>query len=355
MKKRDFIKCTAMAGFAAALPFPVQVPDQKKQAVKHWVWVRPNDNDEASTLDNRYDKYYAAGIRGIFFEADSEKHFKAAKRNRLEAHRWMWTMNRGEKELLALHPDWYAVSRTGGSCATHPPYVDYYRWLCPSRPEVSDYLDRQAKLILQKDYVDGLHLDYVRFCDVVLPVNLWEKYGIVQDRELPEYDFCYCNVCRAEFNKRKGIDPMDLEYPAESLSWRKFRYNQVTSIVNRLAQSAASYNKPISAAVFPTPEVARRLVRQDWTRWNLNSVFPMIYHGFYKEEVAWIGEAVTESLEALCGRFPVYAGLFLPDFKNEAELKQGIELAMANGATGVSLFGDISDKVLSVLKTTKGG
>lgn len=41
----------------------------------------------------------------------------------------------------------------------------------------------------------------------------------------------------------------------------------------------------VTAAVFPTPEVARRNVRQDWVNWNLTGVFPMVYHGFYKEHV----------------------------------------------------------------------
>ena len=29
-----------------------------------------------------------------------------------------------------------------------------------------------------KPYVDGVHLDYVRMPDVILPVSLWKNYGI---------------------------------------------------------------------------------------------------------------------------------------------------------------------------------
>ena len=103
--------------------------------------------------------------------------------------------------------------------------------------------------------------------------------------------------------------------------------------------------------MFPTPEVARRNVRQDWTNWNLNAVFPMIYHKFYQEDVKWIGDAVEEGVHFLNGKFPVYAGLFLPDFENTDQLKEGITNALTKGAKGVSLFGNVTDEVLDVLKS----
>src|SRR5690606_16599517 len=145
----------------------------------------------------------------------------------------------------------------------------------------------------------------------------------------------------------------ELEYPEASLSWRLYRYNAVNTIVNHLAEVAKEKKKPITAAVFPTPEVARRIVRQDWTNWNLNAVYPMIYHGFYKEDVRWIGDAVTEGVHFLNGKFPLYAGLYLPDFDSMEELKTGILLSMEKGAAGVSLFGNVTPEVLATLKSTQ--
>ncbi|MCK5729909.1 MAG: hypothetical protein KAH68_02465, partial [Draconibacterium sp.] len=207
-----------------------------------------------------------------------------------------------------------------------------------------------VKSIVAKDYVDGVHLDYIRYCDVILPVSLWGKYDIEQTTELPEYDFCYCETCREKYKAKTGVDPLDLEFPDQSPSWRKFRYDRVNNVVNRLAEIVHENKKPITAAVFPTPEIARRIVRQDWTNWNLDGVCPMIYHGFYNEQVSWIGDAVEEGVHFLNGKFPLYAGLFLPDFKSQQELEQGIKTAMANGAAGVSLFGNVDENVLSTLK-----
>ena len=64
----------------------------------------------------------------------------------------------------------------------------------------------------------------------------------------------------------------------------------------------------------------------------------------------WIGSAVNEGVTALNGKFPLYCGLYLSDFKNDAEVQQGMENALHNGAAGVSLFGNVTDGHLAALK-----
>jgi Glycosyl hydrolase-like 10 len=348
MNKRDFLKASLLMGAATQLPLKTSASAKKKQKFKNWVWTSPNLKDTDDELKARYASYKLARITGVFFEADSERHFRAAKTNDLEAHRWMWTFNRAE--LVKTNPEWYSKNRNGDSCADKPPYVDYYRWLCPSRPEVQQYLEQQVNDILDKDYIDGIHLDYVRYCDVILPVNLWSKYNIEQTKELPQYDYCYCDVCKAKFQEQYGTNLSGIQYPEASLSWRLFRYNNITRVVNSLSAIAHQHKKVITAAVFPTPEVARRNVRQDWTNWKLDGVCPMIYHGFYKEQVGWIGNAVAEGVHFLAGSFPLYAGLYLSDFKSDDEIAEGIRLAFYTGASGVSFFGNVTPNVLSILK-----
>jgi uncharacterized lipoprotein YddW (UPF0748 family) len=353
MNKREFLKAGLLAGAATGLSLTTKADitpaTPKKHKPKNWVWIGPNPKDTVDDLNVRYAGYKAAGINAVLFESDSEKHFRAAKAQGLEAHRWMWTFNRAE--LIETHPEWYSKNRNGESCADHPPYVNYYRWLCPSRPEVQNYLEQQVTDIINKDYIDGVHLDYVRYCDVILPVNLWSHYGLDQTKELPAYDFCYCDVCKAHFKDEYGIDLTSLQYPEASLSWRLFRYGNITRVVNSLADIAHKKNKVITAAVFPTPEVARRNVRQDWTNWNLDGILPMTYHAFYSEKISWIGDAVKEGTHFLAGRFPLYAGLYLSDFKTDDDIREGIQVALKNGAAGVSFFGNLdSGNTLKILK-----
>lgn len=354
--RRKFLK-TGLAGLAALqLPsLSASVPTSNPLIFDYWLWVRPNEKDTEVQLRKRYQSYREVGVRGLLFESYSKRHFQLAKEIGLETHRWMWTMNRGEKELLQNHPEYYAVSRSGKSCADQPPYVDYYRFLCPSHPDVPKYLEEKARQQLALEDVDGLHLDYIRYPDVILPVNLWENYNLDQSTELPDYDFCYSKYTKEAFLQETGIDIDKVQRPDQSLSWRSFRYNQINKVVNRIAEVAKEHNKPLTAAVFPTPDLAKRIVRQDWTNWNLSGVFPMIYHGFYKEPVGWIGTAVAEGVQALHGKFPLYAGLYLPDFKSVEEIKIAITLAKQNGAAGISLFGetDFSAEVLRMLKQIK--
>lgn len=369
MNKRNFIK-SALLGLGglslskAASANGIYLLDsntttkdfqQKAHAFNYWIWVRPKKQDSENTLKARYKSWKDAGVVGLLFEDYSEKHFQIAKSLGLQAHRWMWTMNRGEKELLEKHPEWYAVSRSGKSCATAPAYVNYYRFLSPSHPDVPQYLAEKAAEQLEKKDVDGLHLDYIRYPDVRLPVNLWDNYKLDQSTEMADYDFCYSSYSKKAFLKETGIDIDKVQHPQESLSWRNFRYKQVTNVVNKIADVAKSYQKPLSAAVFPTPEVAKRNVRQDWVNWNLDAVFPMIYHGFYREPVSWIGDAVSEGVQALNSKFPLYAGLYLPDFHSTAELEQALKLAQENGAAGASLFAEeeITADMLNCLKRIK--
>lgn len=352
ISRKDFLKSSLLTGLATALPFSTSHAMEKEtdaSTLKHWVWIRPDVDAEESALHTMFKKYYDAGIRAVLIEQNSEKHFRIAKEHGLEAHRWMWTFNRPYEELMEAHPEWYAVNRNGVSCIEDPPYVDHYRWLCPSKDEVKQYLQQDVDTILSNDYVDGIHLDYVRFCDVILPVNLWDKYDIVQTKEMPEYDFCYCEDCQREFEAWHGQDIMDIEYPSASPSWRLYRYHAIANIVNSLSTIAHKHKKDITAAVFPTPEIARRLVRQDWTNFDLDGVCPMIYQGFYKETIPWIGDAVTEGVNWLNGDFPLYAGLFLPDFNTQDELEQGMAYALNNGARGISLFGEVTDDSLKAL------
>jgi uncharacterized lipoprotein YddW (UPF0748 family) len=117
----------------------------------------------------------------------------------------------------------------------------------------------------------------------------------------------------------------------------QYRYDSITRVVGELADVVHASGKPVTAAVFPTPTIARRLVRQDWTRWNVDAVLPMIYNGFYNEDVAWIEGATREGVTALSGRIPLYSGLYVPDLP-PVDLARAVERSLAGGANGVSFF-----------------
>lgn len=317
------------------------------RVVKNWMWMRLKEDWSAQDYRAHFAKIHEAGISGVLFEGYDEKIFRLCKEAGLEAHYWKWTMNR--RELLDKHPEWFAVNRKGESCHDQPAYVDYYRFLCPSHPEVAEYLADDYLRCANLPYVDGMHLDYVRFPDVVLPVSLWKNYGIEQTHEMPEYDYCYCDLCRERFKEQTGRDPMDSIYPMEDQSWINYRLDGITRVVKAIAARVKGDGKFLSGAVFPGPSMARRMVRQDWGNWPLDAYFPMIYNGFYYEGPEWIGRSVAESVKAVNGRAAIYAGLMFPDITGD-DFEKALDEAYDNGASGVSFFDGPDDEYLVRLK-----
>lgn len=323
----------------------VQLPKTEK-----WMWLHGNSDTNKISLRKRFKKLANYGVTGVLIGGDHESMFRAAKEEGLQAHIWLWTLNRGDDYIMKNHSDWYSINRNGLSCFNYPPYVSYYRWLCPTKAAVKLFLENEVKELAKKDYIDGVHLDYVRYCDVILPKALWGKYNLIQDKELPEFDFCYCTSCRSAFQNIHEIDPLELPDPSADSNWINFRYNQVTSIVNSLSAIMHEHGKPISAAVFPTPSIAKKLVRQDWINWELDLIFPMVYHAFYEKEISWVKQATQEGVHALQGEIPLISGLYMPDIKNGKDLQAAINGAYNGGAIGISLFGELSAEQWKVIK-----
>ena len=63
---------------------------------------------------------------------------KIAKEAGLEFHTWIPTMV--QKENPKLKPEWYAINGKGESAFDKPAYVPYYKFLCPNREGVYQFL-----------------------------------------------------------------------------------------------------------------------------------------------------------------------------------------------------------------------
>ena len=350
--RRSFLASVG-AGLVAGRALPLLQGIDGRAQFSAWTWVHGGGAVGLAGWRTRYARLRAAGISGVLVGGGSlAMHAEAAHAEGMVLHAWTWTMNRsGDKAVKEAHPAWFSVSREGKSSLTSPPYVGYYQWLCPTRPPVREYLAGVIDRIAATPGVDAVHIDYIRHPDVILPRNLWEQYKLVQDHEMPPYDFCYCEACRERFGKETGRDPMALADPAADVEWRRFRWRMVTETVEVLARATHARGKAISAAVFPTPTIARALVRQEWDRWPLDLVFPMLYHSFYREPVEWIGKGVAEGVAALPSATPLVAGVYLPDLPPEA-LGRAVRSAREGGASGVAMFemGGLTDAHLAIVR-----
>ncbi|MEM6966855.1 MAG: family 10 glycosylhydrolase [Bacteroidota bacterium] len=376
MKKRTFIKTVVGGSLAVAAGTPwmgCNTPSEKpaskntevtsvkkfstpKPLPNRWVWLRPSLEWKEDDWKKSFERLKKAGFEGILPQVYASREtlfdhpilpvkerwlegiIPLAHSFDLEVHAWMWTMPLNEKSMVEKHPDWFSVNRNGNPSNTHPAYVDYYKFMCPCHPEVQEFVAGNVEALAKIEDLDGVHLDYVRQPDVILAEALQPKYNIVQDKEYPQYDYPYSQNCRNLFKEKHGIDPMDLgeEAPANK-AWRQFRYNAVSNVVNSFCvPMAKKYNKPITAAVFPNWES----VRQQWHRWDLDGFLPMLYQGFYNEDIEWIGKEVEKALGRLKGvenPKPVYSGLFMQHIPAE-EMEKAVKIVKDAGAKGFCLF-----------------
>jgi hypothetical protein len=321
-----------------------------------YAWLGGPGQTTDAELKAQFTDLKMKGVDGLMYSAGRDPEVyrrvgKIAKEAGLKFYTWIPTLTQNYNPNMK--PEWYAVNGIGESAYDKPAYADHYHFVCPNRQEIYDYLDEMYGRIADIPEVDGIHLDFIRFPDVILARGLWKKYGLVMDREYPQFDYCYCDKCVSDFKAKTGIDIKAVQDPSQVEEWKQFRYDLITNLVNHLAETIHARNKEINAAVFPGPNsIARKIVRQEWDKWNMDAFYPMNYNDFYLEGTKWIGDMCREGVTTLNNRKPLYSGLFIcpdpgkkasePDPENHGllpeELEAAIRESMENGATGICLF-----------------
>ena len=260
----------------------------------------------------------------------------------IELHAWLWTTNRTEMSLRNAHPDWYQVNAKGESCLDIKLYNrEHYRWLCPSRPEAIEYLKDRVAELAEIDGLAGVHMDFIRYPDAILPYGLHASRNVIQDRVYPLWDFCYCDECRKQYKEKTGVDPMDIDEPTSDEQWMQFRWDALANMASEVAKEIKAHGKISSAAVFASPEESKKLVRQDWANFkNVDVLLPMIYHKFYDWEDKDVERATREGVEALKisgSKAYLTSGLFVGHVPKE-RINEFFDYAKNGGSKGICLF-----------------
>lgn len=302
-------------------------------------WVQTKGDYEEEVWRKKLMLYDSLGISEILVQAAPDylkQLLPLATEMGFKVHAWMPTLNQPNNEETQKHPEWYAVNREGKNSLEYRAYVNYYQWLSPFHPDACEYIKNKVRAYCEVEGLASVHLDYVRYVDVILGADLQAKYKIKQETELPQYDYDYHPIARAGFKEIFGKDPIEIKHPELSSEWRQYRLNAVTKLVNEIAVITKENNIGLTAAVFPFPEMARRMVRQAWNNWDLDAAYPMLYHNFYRESINWIGFATNQGVQDV--NFPINSGLFAPALKDTQQLKEAILVTKNNGASGMCIF-----------------
>ena len=302
-------------------------------------WTGAGNKFIKEKWEKKINYYDSLGINEILVGGNSDllrKIIPLAKKKNIKVHGWMWTVNRPGDTIANKNPDWYQVNRNGDNSLDFRAYVNYYQWLSPFHPDARNHIINNAKKLIEIDGLASIHLDYVRYPDVILGADLQPKYGIVQNTELPEYDYGYHPIALKKFKEIFNKNPLDFKNPELSNEWRQFRLNAITSLVNEIVEIAHSKDKKVTAAVFPFPEMSRQMVRQAWNDWNLDAAYPMLYQNFYRENINWIGFATKQGVNDV--DFPIHSGLYSGALKEPGDFEKAINISKNNGASGISIF-----------------
>lgn len=303
-----------------------------------WTWMdyRPTMNFDSACVVMK-----ETGIEGVMLNAptpdDYRKAIPIAHKHGIEVYAWLWTMNleHDRDQMIKEHPEWFSVNRNGKSLVEEKAYVDYYKFMCPALPEVREHIKKKIKAYCEVEGLNGIAIDYHRFVDVILPTTLWPRYGIVQDREYPQWDYGYHPAMIELFQSQYGYDPREQEDPSTDDKWLQFRCDQITEVANEIADVVHSYGKVMAASPFPTPAMSRKMVRQDWGKWNLDIVFPMVYHNFYTGDVSFISDCTIENVRDKNPNTTLYCGMMAT---NGQMMFDCMDEALNNGAEGIAIF-----------------
>ncbi len=259
----------------------------------------------------------------------------AAHRHGIEVHVWKvnYNLSTAPREFVEKMRQ---AGRTQVSADGSP-----VRWLCPSHPD-NVKLECDSMLEVARKYdIDGLHFDYIRY---------------------PDGDACYCEGCRQRFEAQRGKPvarwPEDCYRGPLRDEYRQWRCQQITRLVERVAVQARKL-KPtlrISAAVFGAYPACRDSVGQDWLAWVQAGYVDFLCPMDYTESDLAFEVLVTNQLQLVAGRVPVYPGIGATASRSALSPDRvvgQIQLARQLGAAGFTVF-NLSDQTAAEILPAVG-
>jgi uncharacterized lipoprotein YddW (UPF0748 family) len=167
----------------------------------------------------------------------------------LEDQRGRSLLDYPQNEVPAPDRDWYRMGTRGV-------YLD------PAAPGVADRLAKTfAELVERYPRLAGLHLDYIRYPDV-LPFVPGSRFGV-------GLDFGYGEPAVARFRRETGLAPPGPNGSPNANRWDAWRRDRVTEVVSHIREAARAVRPEIalSAAVASHVDRAYLSLYQDWKRW----------------------------------------------------------------------------------------
>ena len=231
-------------------------------------------------------------------------------------------------------------------------------WIEPAHPYVIEYYEKMIEELLTKYDFDGIHLDNVRYPPTTLLVNKILNNSL--DQYNPSYStdvYGYSNINRDRFKREYGVDPIDISVKDEKMfkAWMKFRQDNITNLVTRLASKARSIKKDVivsaalnSRCAYNNWDTVYSGVDYESLSYPLDVIVPMAYHTdsadvsvlFPEDELMWIDHVIKGALDKIGNRALLYVGIGGENHKRLTKevWNRAIEITRDGGADGTVAF-----------------
>lgn len=246
---------------------------------------------------------------------------KAARRYGIELHvgRTGWALERVPEEVRKRYEAEGRLMRNleGKLVRDDPREGPQTDWLCPSHPD-NRKLEKDAVLEVVRRYdVAGIQLDYTRF---------------------PGVSCCYCDHCRAQFEKDTGARveawPGDCAGEGKrAQEYARWRQGLQTSLVKEISEEAHRIKPGIFISV-AVREGKPGSGGPDWPEWVKQGGLDFICFANFGTSAAEVARQVREELGMVGSAIPVYPGLGAFLLKDSAELIDQIKAVREEGADG---------------------
>jgi uncharacterized lipoprotein YddW (UPF0748 family) len=189
-----------------------------------------------------------------------------------------------------------------------------------------------ADLITRHPELDGLHLDYIRFPDV-LPFAPGSRFRV-------GLDFGHAASTRALFLEQTGLQAPGPKSSANADAWDEWRRERVTALVAAIRSSArtAQPKLELSAAVIAYADRAYLSLFQDWRRWLEDGLLDFAVAMAYTRDDRML-RYLTESFAGSPQGDRIWIGLGSWIFANDPPRALGqMKLVHEAGAAADALF-----------------
>jgi len=302
-------------------------------------------------IDDVYIQLYRSGksyYNPETSEADTLRYLiETAKENNIKVHAWINLLSIAQNkdaDILKKFGDAVLTLDQHGRTSMQKGQKDeldkYYirenqLFLEPGDSRVQDYLTGVATEIIKKyPGLSGLHLDYIRYPAVVpfVPGSRFTSHGI-------SYGYTELNI--NNFKNATGIDIKDAEYSRENYKlWDDWRRGQVTSLLQKISESARALSPDIiiSCTIVPSVERTYLTTLQDWTEWLDKDYVDYVVAMNYTDDTKLM-KLFSYSLSAEEFGEKVHMGVGAYLLKtNPKELKEQLEFLKEFSPPGIVVF-----------------